>query len=132
MQQSPITETEVMSYYSSLADSLRYFYENGVDLSVLRKEDGYILTFKAGGKALTTRVGSTTNKEAEAAREWSRGYFCAVANILRTHGDDVIAKDAARGGGIPSIDEVCPEDLEILVKHGVLNKASLTKKPAHV
>lgn len=65
----------------------------------------------------------------EAAREWSRGYFCAIANILRTHGDDVIAKDAARGGGLPNIDEVCPEDLEILAKHGVLNKEAVLSRP---
>jgi hypothetical protein len=30
--------------------------------------------------------------------EWfERGYVCAVAEIIRTHGEDVVAKDVLRG-----------------------------------
>ena len=36
---------------------------------------------------------SNTNRDAE----WfERGYVCAVAEIIRTHGEDVVAKDVLR------------------------------------
>jgi len=41
---------------------------------------------------------------------FNQGYLCAVANIMRTHGEDVIAKDVLRGG--PSRKEAMESDID--------------------
>lgn len=54
---------------------------------------------------------------------WSKGftagYACAVANILRTHDDERIARDVLAGMPVAK-DEVALEDYEILKAQGLI------------
>lgn len=46
--------------------------------------------------------------------EFRRGYYIAVANIMRTHGADVIAKDVLRGYGNVDFEGIDPYDVKVL------------------
>lgn len=48
------------------------------------------------------------------------GYICAVANIIRTHDEPTVAKDVLAGNIPASWTLVDKDDLNILVKHGVV------------
>ena len=64
-------------------------------------------------------------------KAWNKGfrdgYFCAVANILRTHGEDVVARDVLRGFGAVDIENLNPDDFEVLKQYGL--ETSLVVKP---
>jgi hypothetical protein len=49
------------------------------------------------------------------------GYICAVAQILRLHGDVTMAKDVLQGVGPAKVNwnEVAPEDRFVLEKFGL-------------
>lgn len=50
---------------------------------------------------------------------FNQGYVCAVANIVKMHGEDTIAKDVLRGAGNIDWSEIDPYDREILEKVGL-------------
>lgn len=52
--------------------------------------------------------------------EWERGYICAVANIIHTHGDTVIAKDVLMGCSNPDWTHIDSYDVKTLVKAGLI------------
>lgn len=47
------------------------------------------------------------------------GYICAVANIIRTHDQPVIAKDVLKGLGKVDWSKVEPEDHAIFKEYGL-------------
>jgi hypothetical protein len=52
--------------------------------------------------------------------EWQRGYVAAVANIIRTHKDNVIAKDVLRGAGNITWDNIPADNVKCLKMLGVI------------
>lgn len=66
-------------------------------------------------------------------RLWEKGftdgYVCAVANIIRTHGETTIAKDVL-GGCEPTKRQWCsiePYDRDLLAEHGLAPKRRKTR-----
>ena len=54
-----------------------------------------------------------------AATDWSRGYFCAVATLLRSEGNASVAVvELFKQGGDPRKAE--PHDLELFRQHGLV------------
>ena len=52
-------------------------------------------------------------------REWSRGFVCAVALILETHADEVVAADVLRANR-SAVAHADPEDIETLKRYGLI------------
>jgi hypothetical protein len=50
---------------------------------------------------------------------FNQGYVCAVANIVKMHGEDSIARDVLRGAGRIDWSEIDQYDREILEKVGL-------------
>jgi hypothetical protein len=48
------------------------------------------------------------------SRWFERGYVCAAAEIIRTHGEDVIARDVLRGIGLIDWDDIDEGDRDAL------------------
>lgn len=51
--------------------------------------------------------------------EWKRGFVCAAAVILRTHGCEVVAKDVLRCAGSDALEHADAEDIATLKQHGL-------------
>jgi hypothetical protein len=61
--------------------------------------------------------------------EWLRGYSCAVATLLRLHGDTLAAMDLLKCGG-DCIEHADAEDLETFRKHKFAAPAPLRASDA--
>lgn len=50
-------------------------------------------------------------------KDFDRGFFCAVAALLNSHGDSTVASDLFKLGGkdLSGVDE---EDIDTFIKHG--------------
>ena len=54
---------------------------------------------------------------------FDRGYCCAVANILRTHSDTVIARDVLRANEPGDWNDIDTSDRDIIEKSGIKSNA---------
>ena len=52
--------------------------------------------------------------ENKLALEWRRGYYCACANIMGSHGDPVITEDVLRACGRVNFEGIDAFDIERL------------------
>jgi hypothetical protein len=59
---------------------------------------------------------------------FDRGYCCAVANILRTHGDTVIARDVLRANEPGDWNDIDTSDRDIIEKSGLNSNTPNTGK----
>lgn len=59
---------------------------------------------------------------------FTQGYVCAVANIISTHGEDVIARDVLRGAGHVNWKIIDDYDRDILAKAGLAPRRRKTRK----
>lgn len=58
-------------------------------------------------------------KPTKASRDWSRGYYCAVAVLLHEEGTDTTAVSSLFSqGGDPELAD--PEDIELFKQHGLM------------
>jgi len=68
------------------------------------------------------KVSAWKRKEFETVRqaEWEQGYVAAVANIIRTHGNDVIARDVLNAGGRINLAKANQEHVVVLKRAKVI------------
>ncbi len=60
------------------------------------------------------------NRRSKESLGFVQGYCCAVAEILRQHGEDVVAKDVFRGIGKVNRQDIDDYDYQELVKWGLI------------
>jgi hypothetical protein len=53
-----------------------------------------------------------------ASNDFARGYFCAVAALINTHGRNTDTDELFRAGGDPALAD--PEDIETFRAHGLM------------
>lgn len=58
-------------------------------------------------------------RKSPAGCAFDQGYVCAVANIIRTHREDVIAKDVLAAAGVIDWTLIAAEDLKVLREAGL-------------
>lgn len=57
---------------------------------------------------------------------FARGFFCAVAVLLRSHGMSTEARELFELGGDPA--KADPSDIETFIEHGLMGPANPTTK----
>ena len=60
-------------------------------------------------------------------RGFDRGYCCAVANILRTHGDSLIARDVLRANEPGDWNDIDTEDRDIIEQFKIKSNLRLSR-----
>lgn len=63
---------------------------------------------------------------------FDRGYCCAVANIVRTHGDTVIARDVLRANEPGDWNDIDASDRDIIEQSGIKSNNYVTVKTEDV
>ena len=56
--------------------------------------------------------------------QFTRGYVCAVAEIIRSHGEDIIAGDVLIAAGLVDWSKIDAADREVLAKAGLAPQPS--------